>query len=122
MHRHFPLSFHPEAEEAAIAAECAARQGRFPELNRILFAQADSLGKRAWQDFASEAGISDLRRFQECMRSDEPAQAIERDLEAAGVLGVQGTPTFLINDRLVPLYPGTEALERQVEEALRNAR
>jgi protein-disulfide isomerase len=38
MFRHFPLSFHSEAELAAQAAECAGEQGKFWEMHDTLFA------------------------------------------------------------------------------------
>ena len=38
-YRHFPLAFHKEADEAAIAAECAREQDKFLELHLLLFSR-----------------------------------------------------------------------------------
>ncbi len=37
VYRDFPLSFHPHAEKAAVAAECAFQQGKWEEFHNLLF-------------------------------------------------------------------------------------
>jgi protein-disulfide isomerase len=41
--KHFPLSFHPQARPAAIAAECAHAQGKFWEMHDLIFRNQASL-------------------------------------------------------------------------------
>ena len=36
-YRHFPLGFHTEADEAAIAVECAREQNKFEKMHEILY-------------------------------------------------------------------------------------
>ena len=40
-YRHFPLPFHKEADEAAIAVECARDQGKFETLHALLFKKSE---------------------------------------------------------------------------------
>lgn len=115
--RHYPLSL--SAKDAATAAECAAAQGRFEPFHRMLFAYAESLGTRSMSTLASDAGIASLGDFEDCLANGDGESAVRRDLTAGIALGVVGTPTFLINDLLVPTYPGAVGLERYVAEALR---
>lgn len=42
LYRHFPLPIHPHAVAAAIAAEAAAKQNKFWEMNELLFFTQES--------------------------------------------------------------------------------
>jgi protein-disulfide isomerase len=93
--RHFPLfQVHPHALIAALAAEAAAEQGLFWELQRALFAQQDRLaepdlraaGARLGLDPAAVAGPG-AQRF---------ADAVEADYLSGLDLGIRGTPTLLV--------------------------
>lgn len=118
VYRHFPLPMHPYARDAARASECAASSGEFAELHDAFFGQRDSLGKKPWTRFASEAGIADTAAFATCIKSKSADAAISKDEAAARKLGVTGTPTFLVNDRLLVGFAGPDTLERYVQDAL----
>lgn len=94
---HYPLGNHPEARPAAQAAECAAEQGKFPEFVTAVFARQDSLGKKPWRAFAKDAGVADLRRFDLCAADTTLKPLVQRGLAVAESLGVQATPTLVIN-------------------------
>jgi len=67
--QHLPLSaIHPNALDAAMAAECAGAQGRLASMVRVLFREQRSLGSRPWEEFATEAGVTDEREFSRCMQ------------------------------------------------------
>jgi protein-disulfide isomerase len=55
--KHSLIPGHVYARGAALAAECAAEQGRFSEYYDLLFEQRAKLAKRAWSDFAKDAGV-----------------------------------------------------------------
>jgi protein-disulfide isomerase len=113
--RHFPLSsIHPRAAEAAGAAVCAEEQGRFREMSELLFESQQSLGAVPWKDLALRSGVPSLVDFQACMGSQRPLQRVAVDVEAGHQIGVEGTPSFLIGDRL---YAGRLALA-ELEAAL----
>ncbi len=55
--RHFPLSFHPHAPKAAEAAACAADQGKFWEMHKVLFANQKALSVDELKQHAVTAGL-----------------------------------------------------------------
>jgi protein-disulfide isomerase len=117
VYRHFPLPYHPQAVPAARASFCAGEQGRFPAYHDALFARQQSLPTTDWTRLATEAGVPDSARFDACLSSAAAQQAIDRDLAAGRRLGVQGTPTLMVNGDL--LGSATQAaLAEAVEHAL----
>lgn len=120
--RHYPLSGHAQATPAAQAAECAGRQGRFEQFHDMLYAEPDSLGHKTWVRFALESGIADSAKFSRCLADDSVQATIAMDRAAGDRLGVEGTPTFLVNDRRIDGYISPRAFERQVQHAIEEAR
>jgi protein-disulfide isomerase len=104
VYRHMPLEGHPHARPASRAAECAATQGAFERFHRLLYTDRSWMAYGAVEDFlelAERGGVADAGAFERCIvEGGEVDQAIVRDLEAARRLGIRGTPSFLINDRL----------------------
>jgi protein-disulfide isomerase len=119
VHRQFPLPGHPQAHRAALASECAAEQGRFQEIQDVLYEDQDSLGAKPWADVAAKAGVPDLDRFGACLGSGRYEAAIRRDLDAGRELHVVATPTLLINDLKVEGALTDQALADLVERARR---
>jgi protein-disulfide isomerase len=90
-----------EAPKAAIAALCAADQGKFPEFRDALFGKQDT-----WTDgddaamlaFAKSIGL-DEAKFSQCLK-DAPGQAqLDADLAVAQQVGVPSLPAFLFVDQ-----------------------
>jgi protein-disulfide isomerase len=121
-YRHLPLSYHPHAQPAAFAAECAAMQGRFQAAHDGLFTDADSIGIRSWGRFAQAVGVTDTVAFSTCVRDSLPIAIIRRDEADAARLGATGTPTVLINNLKVPGAPSGRALQAFVDRARSEAR
>jgi Na+/H+ antiporter NhaA len=95
--RHLPLEdVHPDAYRAALAAEAAARQGKFWEMHDLLFARQDALSARDLVKHAAELGL-DAGRFVADMRSQAGAERIAADVDSADMSGVSGIPGFFIN-------------------------
>lgn len=121
VYRHFPLtSLHPHAMMAAVAAECAAEQGKFDAYHDKLFASQDSIGKRSWTAFAVDAGLLDTAAFEACTRDSATVMPrIQADMKAGADLGVTGTPVLLVNDQLFSGAPTAEQLRDLVDRALK---
>lgn len=113
---------HALATEAAIASECARALGRFQEMHDLLFSQRGSIGTTPWTSFARQAGITDTTAFIKCTASDEAAAIIARDSAAGEELDVRGTPTFLVNEVLVPGFPGKPIMDSVVLSVLMRAK
>ncbi len=95
--RHLPLPVHPHAELAALAAEAAARQGRFWEMHAVLFAHQDELELEDLVGYAADVGL-DVEQFMRDLDDDELARHVEHDVASAEESGVRGTPTFFVGD------------------------
>ncbi len=111
LYRHFPLSIHPHAFSAAVASECAAKQGKFEPFYRALFEHQDSIGITTWEQFAKKAGLSDVAAFDRC-RSDPLIQTrVNQDAAAARSIGVAGTPVLVVRDQVVLGAMSVDSLE-----------
>lgn len=120
--------FGEDSERAARASWAAGRQGRFWEFHDELFAETrkgDALAEDRLVDLARHSEVPDLDRFRRDMNSDAAATALREDQEQGYRLGVQSTPSFVINGRPVagaqPTSVFAEAIEDAAEAARRDA-
>lgn len=98
VYRHFPLTaVHPHAQHAAEAAEAAGEQGRFWEMHDLLFENQAALGDRDLVEYAGAIGL-DMQRFVREMTEHVHAPRIREDFLSGVRSGVNGTPTFFINE------------------------
>ncbi len=95
--RHLPLGkSKAEGIARAVAAEAAARQGKFWEMHDALFRHADDTD--AIGQAADEAGL-DLQRFEKDQNDPLIRDGVERDIEAALAQGIDRVPTLFIRGR-----------------------
>ncbi len=120
--RHYPLAIHDSAGAAARAAECAALEGDFEPFHHFLFANAKLIGQKDWLWFAREAGMTNIAAFGTCLKTQRDFPEIERDRAAGERLGVDGTPTFLVNDLKIPGFLELPECEGHVRDAIERAR
>lgn len=100
VYRHFPLSFHPEAKPAALAAECANEQGKFWEYTDALFENQDQLGDDYYVELAKDLGLKESQ-FTDCYESEKYANVITDDTNSGRAAGVSGTPATFVNGQMV---------------------
>lgn len=100
VYRHFPLSFHPQAEPAALASECAAEQGKFWEYADELFANQDSLAAGYYSTLAAELGLNQ-GKFDDCFESKKYQAEVDGDTSSGATAGVSGTPATFINGQMI---------------------
>lgn len=99
--RDFPLTeIHPQAEAAALAAECAADQGKYWDYHDYLFAHQGELSDENYILWAEELGL-DEEAFALCYDNEIHAAEIAADREDGEAAGVTGTPAFFINGKFV---------------------
>jgi protein-disulfide isomerase len=94
-YRHLPLERqHPLALQAALAADCAARQGAFWPMHEFLYANQTTLADTPWLRSSPSLGV-DPKLLASCVaRADE--SVIRSDQAEAVRLGINSTPTFFI--------------------------
>ncbi|MBI2058118.1 MAG: DsbA family protein [Candidatus Yanofskybacteria bacterium] len=105
VYRDFPLSFHPAAQPAAEAAECAKDQNKFWEMHDKIFIEQDKQGDATIQftatdlkKWASQIGLN-AGDFNKCLDSGKKKSEVEKDVADGSNAGVNGTPAFFINGR-----------------------
>jgi len=100
--RHFPLSFHPNAQKAAEASECAADQGKFWEMHDKIFEanRAGAMSVDKWKEIAKDLGLN-TDKFNKCLDSGEKASIVSADEADGQKAGVEGTPATFINGKIV---------------------
>lgn len=98
VYRHFPLSFHAQAQKAAEASECAADQGKFWEFHDKMFENQDALtgGVAQLKKWATELRLN-ASKFNSCLDSGEKADLVAEQASGGADIGVTGTPGFFIN-------------------------
>jgi len=101
VYKHFPLGFHPNAQKAAEASECAGEQDKFWEYHDKLFEnqpQGYSLDK--FKQWAEDLGLNS-GKFNDCLDSGKYAQKVQTDYQEGTQKGVNGTPATFVNGQLL---------------------
>ncbi len=117
----FPLGgAHVHSFLAARAVRCAGDQGKATDLRQTLFSrQATWSSQRSvadtFVDYAGEIGL-DTSAFRSCLESDKYADVVTANRQLGDQLGVNSTPTVIINGKQPanPMDPGqvTEMIDQ----------
>ena len=96
--RNFPLAkSHEHAEHAAEMAEAAGQEGKFWPLHDVLFENQDALEDQDLIGYAASLGI-DPAWAAAALAEGVFAERVREDFASGVKSGVNGTPTFFIND------------------------
>ncbi len=99
VYKHFPLTqIHPEALPAARAAWAANKQGKFWEYHDTLFANQAKLSEAFYTETATSLKL-DLKKFDADRKLAD--NFIVEDFKLGRKVGVDGTPTFIMNGEVV---------------------
>jgi protein-disulfide isomerase len=110
--RDYPLPMHAHARGAAEAAACANAQGKYWPYHEKLFANQQALGDDKLKEYAQQVGL-DTAKFDQCLKDKQFAAAIDKDMADGAAVGVNGTPAFFINGRMLS---GAQPFARFKEE------
>lgn len=106
--RNYPLSIpaHDKAYDAAVAAEAAGLQGKFWDMQNLLFANqqgwtAAPSYKQIWKGYAEKIGI-DVIKWEADMVGIAAKGRVDADLARGKALGVGSTPTLYVNGTSLP--------------------
>ena len=126
--RHMPLNMHANAVPAALAVEAAEAQGKHLEMANKLFAtqndwksikERDKL-RTLFNDYAKELGLN-TEEFDKALLASDTVKPIQRDYEHAVKIGVKGTPTFVVNDKIVDGLDSSSSVDDLVSTFKREA-
>ena len=115
--KQFPLPMHDKAELAAEAALAANEQGKFWQMHDKLFANQSNLDRVSLESYAKDLGL-DLEKFKAALDSGRFKPQIEKDKAQGSSAGVSGTPSFVVNGKLVVGAQPFEEFKRAIDAAL----
>lgn len=126
--RHMPLNMHANAVPAALAVEAATAQGKHVEMANKLFntqndwkniKERDKL-RTLFNDYAKELGLN-VEEFDKVLLASDTVKPIQRDYEHAVKIGVKGTPTFAVNDKVIEGLDSSSSVDDLVSTFKREA-
>ena len=122
VYRHFAF-IGPESEWAAQAAECANDQDQFWAYTNYLFTHQigennGTFSKNNLKQFAATLGL-DTAKFNACFDASKYAELVRQQSGEARARGVQSTPTFFINGKLLDTVPSKEQLAAYFDSLLK---
>ena len=126
--RHMPLNMHVNAVPAALAVEAAAAQGKHVEMANKLFntqnywknIQERPKLRTLFNDYAKELGLN-VEEFDKVLLASDTVKPIQRDYEHAVKIGVKGTPTFAVNDKVIEGLDSSSSVDDLVSTFKREA-
>ena len=125
VYRSFPVidarAARKESHTAALAGYCAAEQDRFWEFHDVLFANrigenAGSFTIARLEAMADTLGLDSS--FDSCLAEETYLDRLNEDIQLGRDAGVNSTPSFLINGKLVVGALPFEQFAVEVEQAL----
>jgi protein-disulfide isomerase len=117
VYRNYPLPSHPNARPAAEAAQCANEQGQFWAYHDRLFGDQSKLKDDDLKATAASLGM-DAAKFNACFDSHKYKQRVDTDLQAGNEAGVNGTPAFFVNGRLLSGAQPFDEFKKVIDEEL----
>jgi protein-disulfide isomerase len=110
-----------ESVNAAVAARAAQAQGRFWEYHDLLYdSQFSGYSDENLIALAREAGL-DAQRFERDYENARYEPSVRADFQKGLNAGVNGTPTFLINGKMLVGLQPVGVFENAIEDARREA-
>jgi len=120
--RDYPLPFHPNAQKASEAAECAGDQGKYFEYHDLLFENQEEWSEENdapvfFKKYAADLNLN-TTGFDSCLDEGQFEEEVKKDFADGEAAGVQGTPSFFINGRLLVGAQPFEAFQQIIDEEL----
>ena len=117
VYRHYPVQGHAAAKPAAEASECAKEQGKFWPFHDRLFANTSKLSDADLKAHAAAVGV-DTATFNACFDSHKYRSVVETDARDGDAVGVNGTPAFYINGRMISGAQPFEVFKKLTDDEL----
>lgn len=120
------MPFHGNSVLAALATEAAGDQGKYWEMQDLLFAKQSEWGHQSepqrelMEKYAQELNL-DVEKFKASLSNLLVLQKLERDKQDGAALGVNGTPTFFVNGRKLESL-SYDDMKAQIESHLQAAK
>lgn len=119
-----PLPFHPNADNAAVAARCGGEQGNYWGMHDELFGNQESWvslpdPSETFAGYATKIGL-DGGKLKDCMKSGKFDKVIQENVREANKVGLSGTPSFVINGLSVVGAQPYQVFQQVLDQELGN--
>lgn len=117
VYRHFPVFGRPSVIEAEVAL-AAGMQGKFSEAHEYLMSKNEPITEGEIDALVTQLGI-DREKFRVDMKGPEIGYLLLHTLENMQLLGIRGTPTFMVGNVVYTLdqgMPTRETFEQLLQE------
>ena len=112
--KEFPI-LGPDSEYAAKAAIAASKQGKYLQMHTALYVHEGRITPEIVDEIADAQGL-DMEQLKRDMEDPKTAEIIARNRDLAQSLAINGTPAFVIDDKLVPGYLPKDELANMIKE------
>ncbi len=118
IYKQYPLvNTHKQSLGAAVAALCAADQGKFWEYHDLLFINQPRFSRVALESYAAQLGLG-MQKFNQCLDDGATLGQVKREISEGNAAGVDGTPFFLVNGQKISGAQPIEAFRIVIEGEL----
>jgi protein-disulfide isomerase len=119
--KHLPQIAHRHSALAALASEAAHTEGRFWEMHDLLFANQAALDRASLETYARRLRL-DPARLKAVLDLAQPSgKVVDADAQQAHRLGLDLTPTYFVNGRMLSGVQPFEVWKKLIDEALKKA-
>ena len=126
--RDFPLQIpaHDKSYDAAVAAEAAGSQGKFWEMNNMLFSHQQDWTKapnfrEIWKGYAQTIGLN-VPKWEADQNGIEAKGRVNADMERGKGVGINSTPTLYINGTAVQFQDmNVDGIKKIIDAELQKA-
>jgi len=115
IYRDFPV-LSPASTEAAMASLSAAQQGRYGKFHDAMFESPGRVSMARTLGIVKGVGLDEARTTADLNNADLKAQ-VSRNLELGRNLGLTGTPSYVVGNRILSGAVGFDRLKEAVQAA-----
>lgn len=123
--KEFPLSIHPQSNDAALAAACAQDQGQFWSYADKLYATQNDWGNSNdiadFKSYAQQLGLN-TTQFNQCLDSKKDQSRIDASVKEGTDLGLSGTPSIFVNNTFESGAISANQLKTDIEAQLKSSK
>jgi len=101
------------SQQASLSALAARKQGKYMEYHTALLSAKGRINNETIETIAKDVGL-DVGKLKTDMASEEIKGILQKNIDVGIKLGINGTPTFIFNDQVIPQVLPFEAMKSLV--------
>lgn len=121
IYKHLPLAYHAQAENAALASECANEQGKFDAYADHLFNKqgewSKATGLQKFKDYAWWLKL-DYKKFSSCLESGVYKEKITKDKDEAAAFSLGATPATFVGGTFLDGAVSADDIKQALDQEL----